>query len=800
MDPTSSSPPDRSVGGLTTIEARERLRRFGPNAIVERPPRYWLLLLRKFWGVIPWMLEAAIILELYLSQWAQAAEIGALLVFQAGIGYYNEQRAKKAIALLRQRLSVTARVERDGQWQVLPAAELVPGDQVHLRVGDIVPADISLTNGEVLVDQSMLTGESVPVPSGPGASVYTGAILRRGEATGTVTATGGRTFYGRTAELVRLAQAPKRLQMLTVRIAKYLLALDAALIIAVALEAALEHVTQVNILPFVLMLLVASVPVALPSMFTMSASMGSRALGEHGVLTTRLSAVEDAASLDVLCVDKTGTITENHLSVDAVVALDPSSSPDEVLRWAAIASDAATQDPIDLAILDRLHEKARLDGPVALPRTRFEPFDPSTKRSEATIQTAGGELHVVKGEPTTIAGLVGVPWDRIGPEVARLSAGGARVLAVATGVEGALRLVGLVSLYDPPRSDTQALVRDLMQQGVRVVMVTGDGEATARAVAAKVGIPGAVAPAGTIHEGLDATTAERYSIYPGVLPQEKFFLVRALQRAGHVVGMTGDGVNDAPALGQADVGVAVSTATDVAKASASMVLTRPGLGAILAAIRTSRGIYQRMQTWVVAMLTRKAAVPPFLALGLLLFGTLVLTPSLIVLFMIFGDIATFALASDNVAPSNRPDRWNVRGLVGVGLGYAAGLFVASNVVFWAAFDWFSLPLGQAQTVTFVWLMFAGGQAALYVARARRAFWARPFPSRWLLGVSLFDGIVVALMAVFGWLMAPISWEWVVAVFLASVAYLAWSNGLSLWAKRLSGSSRPEALVGGAPAS
>ena len=449
---------------------------------------------------------------------------------------------------------------------------------------------------------------------------------------------------------------------------------------------------------------------------------------------------------------------------------------------------------------DRARAKGLLEGPAGLPRVRFEPFDPSTKRSEATVRATGGDVRIVKGEPKMVVALAGDPWDHVEQEVARLSTGGSRVLAVASEFEGTLRLVGLVSLSDPPRPDTRKLVHDLALQGVRIVMVTGDGEATARAVADRVGIPGAVAPYGTIHEGLDPKTAERYSIYPGVLPEEKFFLVRALQQAGHVVGMTGDGVNDAPALSQADVGVAVSTASDVAKASASMVLTRPGLGAILAAIRTSRGIYQRMQTWVLAMLTRKAAVPPFLALGLLLFGMFVLTPSLIVLFMIFGDIATFALASDNVAPSNRPDRWDVRGLVGPGLGYAAGLFLASNVVFWAAVDRFGLSLGQAQTVTFVWLMLAGGQAALYVARARGACWARPFPGRWLLAASLFDGIVVAGMAGFGWLMPAIPWEWMLAAFLASLAYLAGSNGLGVWAKRLSRHSGSEAPASGAAAS
>ncbi len=453
------------------------------------------------------------------------------------------------------------------------------------------------------------------------------------------------------------------------------------------------------------------------------------------------------------------------------------------MRLAALASDEATQDPIDLAVLAEARARG-LDGGQAAGRVAFTPFNPATKRSEAAIRVDGQEVRAVKGAPAVLAELTRTPLSQIEPEVARLAAGGARVLAVATGTGGDLHLAGLITLTDPPRADSADLVRKLAGQGVRVVMVTGDSEATAAAVAAQVGITGEIAPPGTITENLTAAGAQRYAVYSGVLPEHKFRLVQALQQAGHVVGMTGDGVNDAPALSQADVGIAVAGATDVAKASAGLVLTKEGLGEILTAVKGSRNIYQRMQTWVLAMITRKAAIPPFLALALLVWGIFALTPLLIVLFMLLGDIATFALSKDNVTPSTTPDRWMVRSLVVNGLGFAAVLFAASGAVFWTARYGFGLTIGQTQTASFLWLVFAGGQTALYLARARGVFWARPHPGRWLVWASVFDIAAAAVMANQGWLMTPISWAWIAGLFGASLAFLAIGNAFRLTATTL----------------
>jgi H+-transporting ATPase len=777
--PPASTPAE----GLTSAEAAERLQRFGPNAIVESPPRPWRMFLNRFWGIIPWMLEAAIIIDLILGRWAEATVIGALLVFSAGLGFYQERRGKQAVALLRSQLTVSARVRRDGQWQVIPAKQLVPDDLVHLRVGDIVPADVRLSDGMLSLDQAQLTGESLPVEARAGAFAYAGSQVRRGEASGIITATADRTQFGKTAQLVQLARAPRRLQRLTVEISKYLLALDVVLIAVAIVGSIIQSMPLWAMLPFTLMLLVASVPVTLPAMFTMSAALGAQALAKSGVLATRLSAIEDAATMDVLCVDKTGTITENRLRVDQIAPL-ASRTSDDVMCLAAFASDEATQDPIDLAMLAEARTRGLLDATQAPTRLRFEPFDPSTKRSEAEIRDGSASVRVLKGAPRELAELAHQPWSEIDAEVARLAKDGARVLAVATGAGDALQLVGLVALADTPRADSAALIQELAHQGVRVVLVTGDGEATARAVAAKVGITGEVAPAGTITQTLDTETANRFAVYSGVLPEHKFRLVQTLQQAGHVVGMTGDGVNDAPALGQADVGIAVSSATDVAKASAGLVLTKAGLGEIVGAIKGSRNIYQRMQTWVLAMITRKAAIPPFLAFALLVWGAFALTPLLIVLFMLLGDIATFALSMDRVVPSSKPDRWVVRSLVVTGLGFASVLFVASGAVFWVALYGFHLTIGETQTVSFLWLVFAGGQAALYLARARDVFWAKPYPGSWLVWASVFDIAVVTLMATLGWLMDPISLGWVGGLLVAAFGFLVVGNVFRLIASAL----------------
>lgn len=741
--------PEDTLRGLSSSEVAARLSQYGPNAVKEERPHPVRALLHKFWAPVPWMLEAVVVLQLILGKVSEAAIIAVLLLVNAVLSFVQENRANQALALLKRRLAVQARVRRDGRWQLIQAHELVPGDVIHLRLGDLAPADVRVVEGQVLLDQSALTGESLPVEAGLGITAFAGAVIKRGEATGEVTATGSRTYFGKTAELVRTAKTVSHLESLIFTIVKYLVILDVALVVALLAYALTTGMLLREVIPFALILLVASVPVALPATFTLATAFGARELAKRGVLVTRLSAIEEAAAMDVLASDKTGTITENRLTL---AALKPSAphSEDELLHLAALACDDATQDPIDLAILNAARSRGLLsDGP---PRLQFIPFDPATKRSEAVFQQGGEQWRVLKGAPRAIAALV-APAPDMSAEVERFAADGYRVLAVATGSENALRLAGLVALHDPPRADSKALVQSLQALGVRVLMVTGDGLATARNVAAAVGIGDRACP----REDLDSAVSDHAmncDVFARVFPEDKFRLVQAMQRAGHVTGMTGDGVNDAPALKQAEVGIAVANATDVAKASASLVLTNPGLTDVVAAVETSRCIYQRMLTYTLNKIIKTLEIAVFLSLGVMLTGTFVITPLLIVLLLFTNDFVTMSIATDRVSFSRRPDRWRIRTLVLTG-GVLAGLILAlSFAVFFAARNWLHLSLPQLQTLVFAMLVFSG-QGTVYLVRSRHHFW-QSRPSRWLALSTAADIALVSVLATYGILMAAIS--------------------------------------------
>ncbi len=570
--------------GLTSEEAQARLAQFGYNEVNEARQNALLTLLRKFWAPVPWMLEATIVLMLLATHYFDAAIIGFLLIFNTIISFIQEGQAENALALLRQRLAITARALRDGRWRQIAARELVPNDVIHVRMGDVVPADALIEDGSLVVDQSPLTGESVPVDKDAGDTLYSGAIVRQGEATGTVTSTGARTYFGKTTELVKTARTVSHLEIVILTIVKYLVIIDVLLVIVMLAFAALVHISLLETLPFALIVLVASVPVALPATFTLAQALGARELAKSGVLITHLSAIEEAASMDVLCTDKTGTLTLNQLSVGQLTPYPPFSA-DELLSYGSSASDAASQDPLDLAIL-AAHESHHLP---ALPvRLSFIPFDPALKRTTATVQRDGVSLRIIKGAPQVVTSLVvGSDQAAIETDVTKLAQKGYRVLAVVVGpAENALQLVGLIGLSDSPRPDSASLIASLHTLGVQTKMLTGDTVETARAVAEQIGIVGIICDAATLKaQGKETQLDTDCAVLAGIFPADKFHLVQSLQAKQHVVGMTGDGVNDAPALKQAEVGIAVSSATDVAKAAASIVLTTPGLLDILAAVR-----------------------------------------------------------------------------------------------------------------------------------------------------------------------------------------------------------------------
>ena len=758
--------------GLSVAEAQDRLRQSGPNRVEEEPRHSLLSFFAKFWAPVPWMLEATIVLEVLVHKLDEAVVIGVLLLFNSVLSFVQENQANRALALLRKRLSVQARVSRDGRWQLIPAEQLVPGDVIHLRLGDLVPADVRLFDGVVEADESELTGESLAVEKSAGVIVYAGSRLKRGEASGEVIATGQRTYFGKTAELVKTAKTASHLQEIILAVVKYLVILDAVLIGALLVYAGFAHLPWSEVLPFALILLVASVPVALPAMFTVATALGALELSHHAVLVTRLSAIEEAAAMDVLCMDKTGTITQNRLAVAQICPFADRSS-EEVLRMAALASDTATQDPIDLAVFAAAEEKRLLNDVPR--RIQFIPFDPATKRSEAIYEQPAGQLRVVKGAPDSLIPLVRDSRD-IAAAVERLAGRGARVLAVAAGTEQPLELVGLLGLEDPVRPDSQSLVQRLQKLGVRVIMVTGDGAATARAVSRQVGIGDRVGSADRLRNDA-GVAAEHFDAFAGVFPEDKFRLVEALQRQGHVVGMTGDGVNDAPALKQAEAGIAVSTATDVAKAAASVVLTESGLAGVLRAVETGRRIYQRMLTYTLNKIIKTIEIAVFLSVGVILTGTFVITPLLVVLLLFTNDFVTMSIATDRVSFSPRPDRWDIRTLMFTAGTIAGLVLILSFTVFFAGRDILHLPLQQLQTLVFLMLVFTG-QGNVFLVRERNRLW-HSLPSRWLILSSAADVVVVSLMATSGILMAPISWSLVGSLIVIVLIFLFGIDGLKV---------------------
>jgi H+-transporting ATPase len=749
-----------AADGLSSQEAAARLKRSGPNDMPDTAIRPWRTALAKFWAPVPWMLEAAVALQLVLHEYVEAAVIAGLLVFNAALGFFQEGRARATLAALRSRLALTASVRRDGIWRRIPASELVTGDTVKLSLGGVVAADVRLVGGSVLLDQSMLTGESIPIEAGPEWQTFAGALVRRGEATAIVTATGARTKFGHTAELIRTAHVESTQQKTVVKVVRNLALFNGVLIGLLVTYALLRKMPGADVVHLVLTAILASIPVALPATFTLAAALGARALARVGVLPTRLSAVDEAATLDVLCSDKTGTLTLNALTVTAVC---PESGFDEphLLAMGALASSDGGQDPVDSAFLAASARQPIADAPRL---TRLVPFDPATKLSEATaVDSTGGMLRVVKGAFAVVSKMAEA--STTAPAKAQeLEGQGSRVLAVAVG-GSTLRLAGVIALSDPPRPDAAKLVAELRALGVRTLMVTGDAPATATTVAREVGLEGALCPPGTIPAGVHPET---FSVFAGVMPEDKYHLVQELQKSGHTVGMCGDGANDAPALRQAQMGIAVSTATDVAKSAAGIVLTTPGLEGVVAAIKEGRITFQRILTYTINSVTKKIVQVFFLAAGLLVTGQAILTPMLMVIIMITGDFLGMALTTDNVKPSASPSVWRIGRLTlaGIFMGLAELVLCMAVLVFGKVRLGFGID--ALRTLAFVVIVF-GNQATTYTNRARQRLWSTS-PSRWLVLSSAVDLAIAATMANRGLAMTPLPLPVIGATLAAAVAF------------------------------
>jgi H+-transporting ATPase len=747
VDASANAAGAESAEGLTSEEARRRSEQFGPNSMHDTARHPAQMAIEKLWAPVPWMLEAAIALQVVLGEYVEAGIIAVLLLFNAALGFFQEGRAQATLAALKSRLAMTASVRRDGVWKSCPAADLVPGDIVKLSLGGVVAADAQLLEGNVLLDQSMLTGESIGAEAGPGFQTFAGALVRRGEAVARVTATGTRTKFGRTAELVRTAHVVSSQQKAVLRVVRNLAFFNGTLIVILLAYAVAHAMPAREIIPLVLTAVLASIPVALPATFTLASALGARALARQGVLPTRLSAVDEAASIDVLCADKTGTLTRNQLSVTAI---RPMQGADErrVLMMAALASSDGGQDPVDGAIRSAALSKA---APNPAKLLHFVPFDPATKMSEATaVDPSLGTVRIIKGA-FAVVGVLAAPSPTAPAAASELESQGFRVLAVAAGPPAAMQLLGLIALSDPAREDSAALVTELKALGVRTVMVTGDAPATAAIVAHAVGLDGAVCPPGPIPAKV---RPEDFAVFAGVLPEDKYKLVKAFQQAGHTVGMCGDGANDAPALRQAQIGIAVSTATDVAKSAAGVVLTDPGLAGIVASVKEGRITFQRIFTYALNSVTKKIVQVMFLGVGLIMTGHAILTPMLMVIVMITGDFLGMSLTTDNVRPSSQPNSWRIGNLTiaGVFMGVSELAFCVGVL----AIGHFPMGLGIATLQTLVFFtLVCGNQATTYAVRARRRIWALPYPSRWLVLSSVADLLIALTLAERGWLMMPL---------------------------------------------
>ena len=761
---------DIIANGLTSDAAKNLLAKDGPNAMPDTSAHPLRNALTKFWAPVPWLLEAAIVLQLVLHKDLEAAVIAGLLVFNAALAYFQESRAQATLAALKSRLALNASVRRDGTWKTVPAAELVRGDVVKLSLGAVVAADVHLVDGSVLLDQSMLTGESLPIEAGAGVDTYAGALVRRGEATAVVTAIGVHTKFGRTAELVRTAHVVSSQQKAVLRIVRNLSFFNGGVIVLIGTYAYFHAMPWSEIIPLLLTSVLASIPVALPATFTLAAALGARSLAKIGVLPTRLTAVDEAATINVLCSDKTGTLTRNELSVTSV---RPMAGFDEgqVLGLAALASSDGGQDSVDAAIRSAASHK-----PVSgLPKlTNFVPFDPGKKISEAmTTDAKGGQERIVKGAFTAVTGLT-APAPTAAAIADELEKQGFRVLAVAAGSPASMQMIGFIALSDPPRADSSSLISELKALGVRTVMVTGDAPATAAIVAHAVGLEGAVCPSGPIPTSVKP---EDFAVFASILPEGKFNLVKAFQNGGRTVGMCGDGANDAPALRQAQIGIAVSTATDVAKSAAGVVLTEAGLGGIVSAVKEGRVTFQRILSYTLNSVSKKIVQVLLLAVGLVITGHAVLTPMLMVLVMITGDFLSMSLTTDRVRPSETPNSWNIGRITSAAVvlgGFSLAFCTAVLLV--GKFE-LRLDIEALRTISVVAIVYSS-QAIIYAIRARRHFWGLR-PTMWLVLSSVADVLIISTLAARGIAMARLPLSVLAYEFAATAVFALLLDGAKI---------------------
>jgi H+-transporting ATPase len=794
-------PATNQATGLTSAEAQARLAKYGINGIVEKEDSQLEKLLGYFTGSIAYMIEAAAVISALLGRWSDFAIITALLLFNAIIGFWQDHKAANALAALKKGLAPEADVLRDGKWQTVKAELLVPGDIVRLHIGQIVPADLKLIGGtSASIDQSALTGESLPVAKRIGDTAYSGSIIKDGDMTGEVIATGSNTLFGRTAKLVASAGAVSHGQRAVLEIGDFLLVIAIALaLIMVGFDVYRDIVAPahwqwqdgLSILQFVLILLVASIPVAMPAVFSITMALGALALAKQKAIVSKLSAIEEMAGVDVLCSDKTGTLTKNELTLDPPV-LFAAKSADEAIVAAALATAEASPDALDVAVMQAVHDRAELKP---FRQLAFVPFDPVHKRTEATVQQGGLQsFKVSKGMPEVIFELCKLDpaaMAKARSTVVDLGSRGYRTLAVARTAPGTdnWSLLAILPMSDPPRDDSKATIADVESKGIRVKMVTGDDTAVAREMARQLGMGDNIITAGDFFppnfnpDAISASMAEKIDMADGfarVYPEHKYAIVKALQSRGHLVAMTGDGVNDAPALKQADCGTAVSGATDAARSAAALILTTPGLTVIANAIDEARRIFARITSYTLYRIALTINIMVLVVMSTIVFGFKPLTAVMIVILALLDDAPIMAIAYDNTEVARQPIRWRITRLLVIASAIAVfvaaetfgllliGMKVIADPALQARFG-LSTP-DELRTLMFLQLA-VGGHLLLYNTRTRKWFFQRPWPSVPLLASLLATELLAVLMAVNGWFVTPISWQAVGWLIVYLVAWL-----------------------------
>lgn len=780
------SPPE----GLSAEEAARRLEQYGYNELPEKKVNPLLKFVSYLWGPIPWMIEIAIVLSAVVRHWADFTIILVLLVTNAVVGFWEEYQAAGAIAALKAQLALRARVRRSGGWTVVPSRELVPGDVVRLRIGDIVPADARLLEGDPIeVDQSALTGESLPVAHAAGDAVYSGSTVKRGEIDALVYGTGRNTYFGKTAGLVEEARTVSHFQRAVLKIGDYLILIALAMVLLILGVALYRGDPMLRTLQFVLILTVAAIPVAMPTVLSVTMAVGARILARAQAIVSRLVSIEELAGMDLLCSDKTGTLTQNRLTLGPPFTL-AGGSAEELIRCAALASRAEDQDPIDQAVLAGASPAIR-SADVTI--EHFQPFDPVSKRTEVCLRDAHGLTYKVsKGAPQVILALLEATDAARAPAeqaVREFASRGYRSLGVArTDATGRWRLLGVLPLFDPPREDSKQTIATARQMGIAVKMVTGDQVAIAREIAHQVGLSGNILDAKLLeevkpHESARIEAAiEAADGFAQVFPEHKYHIVDVLQRRGHIVGMTGDGVNDAPALKKADAGIAVSGATDAARAAAAIVLLSPGLAVIIDAIKESRKIFQRMNGYAIYRIAETIRVLLFMTLSILVFNFYPVTAIMIVLLALLNDGAILSIAYDRVHYSDRPEAWDMRRVLGVATALGVTGVAASFLLFYLAERVFHLSRDVIQSFMYLKLSVAG-QLTIYLARTRQPFWAIR-PSRLLLLATVAAQVVATLIVVYGVFMTPIGWRWAGFIWLYALAWFLISDRVKLLAYRI----------------